>query len=144
MDSIIEVKNISLEYKERDILKKLKGSKGNIGIKNISFSIKEGEIFSIIGLNGAGKTTILKCILGLIKPDVGEVEIFGKTGLREKDFESVGYLPEISYYPKSMKLVDIMKYYGELYNIPKYELDGKVDSIIEKLGLSHRKKDRLE
>ena len=144
MKNIIEVKDISLEYKERDILKKLKGSKGSIGIKNISFSVREGEIFSIIGLNGAGKTTTLKCILGLMKPDSGEVEVFGKSGLKGKDFEKVGYLPEISYYPKSMKLMDIMKYYGELYNIPKSELNGKIEEIIEKLGLIQRKKDRLE
>jgi ABC-2 type transport system ATP-binding protein len=143
-NSIVEVKNISLEYKERDIFKKLKGSKGSIGIKNISFSIREGEIFSIIGLNGAGKTSTLKCILGLMKPDSGNIEVFGKKKLESRDFEKVGYLPEISYYPKSMKLLDIIKYYGELYNIPKSELDKKVDGIIEKLGLSHRKKDRLE
>ena len=144
MKNIIEVKNISLEYKERDIFKKLKGSKGSIGIKDISFSVREGEIFSIIGLNGAGKTSTLKCILGLMKPDSGEIEVFGKKKLENHDFERVGYLPEISYYPKSMKLVDLMDYYGELYNISKGDLGNRVDEIIEKLGLTSRKKDRLE
>jgi ABC-2 type transport system ATP-binding protein len=79
-----------------------------------------------------------------MKPDSGNIEVFGKKKLESHDFEKVGYLPEISYYPTIMKLLDIIKYYGELYNIPKSELDKKVDGIIEKLGLSHRKKDRLE
>ncbi|MCK5780153.1 MAG: ABC transporter ATP-binding protein [Psychrilyobacter sp.] len=144
MKNIISVKNISLEYKEKDLLKKLKGKKTTIGIKNISFEVEEGEIFSIIGLNGAGKTSTLKCILGLMKPDSGSIEVFGKDGLNGRDFEMVGYLPEISYYPKSMKLNELMKYYGELYNIPKGELNNKIDSVIEKLGLTERKKDRLE
>jgi ABC-2 type transport system ATP-binding protein len=79
-----------------------------------------------------------------MKPDKGEIEVFGKKGLRGKDFEKVGYLPEISYYPKSMKLIDLMRYYGELYNIPKNKLDKKIDIILTKLDLISRKKDRLE
>lgn len=144
MKKIISVKDISLDYKERDIFKKMKGSNGSIGIENISFDVEEGNIFSIIGLNGSGKTSTLKCILGLMKPDKGEIEVFGKKGLRGKDFEKVGYLPEISYYPKSMKLIDLMRYYGELYNIPKNKLDKKIDIILTKLELISRKKDRLE
>ena len=144
MKKIISVKNISLDYKERDIFKKMKGSNKSIGIENISFDVEEGNIFSIIGLNGSGKTSTLKCILGLMKPDKGEIEVFGKKGLRGKDFEKVGYLPEISYYPKSMKLIDLMRYYGELYNIPKNKLDKKIDIILTKLDLISRKKDRLE
>jgi ABC-2 type transport system ATP-binding protein len=144
MKNIISVKNISLDYKERDIFKKIKGSKGSIGIENISFDVEEGEIFSIIGLNGAGKTSTLKCILGLMKPDKGEIEVFGKKELKRGDFEKVGYLPEISYYPKSMKLIDLMRYYGELYNISKGELDKKIDVILRKLGLISRKMDKLD
>ena len=144
MKTIIDVKKISLEYKERDLIKKLKGSKSSRGIKDISFTVKEGEIFSIIGLNGAGKTSTLKCVLGLMKPDSGEIEVFGKKELKNNDFEKVGYLPEISYYPKSMKLVELLNYYGELYNIPNSERSKKVDSIIEKVGLSTRKNDRLK
>ena len=144
MSNIISVKNISLVYKERDIFKKIKGSTGSIGIENISFDVDEGDIFSIIGLNGAGKTSMLKCILGLIKPDEGEIEVFGKKGLKGKAFEKVGYLPEISYYPKSMKLIDLMRYYGELYNISKGDLDKKIDKVLNKIGLISRKGDRLE
>lgn len=144
MEKVISVKNISLDYKERDIFKKIKGSNGSIGVENISFDVEEGDIFSIIGLNGAGKTSTLKCILGLMKPDKGEIEVFGKKELKGMDFEKVGYLPEISYYPKSIKLIDLMRYYGELYNIPKGELDKKIDEILEKIGLISRKSDRLE
>lgn len=144
MKTIISVKNISLDYKERDIFQMMKGSTGSIGVENISFDVEKGDIFSIIGLNGAGKTSILKCILGLMKPDKGEIEVFGKEKLRGLDFEKVGYLPEISYYPKSIRLIDLMRYYGELYNIPKGELDKKIDEILERIGLISRKKDRLE
>ena len=144
MDTIIEVKNLEVVYKEKDIFKRLKHGKKKFGISDVSFSVKRGEIFSIIGLNGAGKTSTMKCILGLIKPDKGTVRIFGKNKLATRDFERIGYLPEISYYPKNMRLWDLMKYYCELYNIPRKEQELKIEGILRDLKIYHRRKDRLE
>jgi ABC-type multidrug transport system ATPase subunit len=67
--NIIEIRDLNKIYKERDIFKRLKGQKIKSGVENISFEVEEGEIFSIIGLNGAGKTTIMKCLLGLLDYD---------------------------------------------------------------------------
>jgi len=144
MDTIIEVQNLEVIYKEKDIFKRLKNGKKKFGIRDINFQVKRGEIFSIIGLNGAGKTSTMKCILGLIKPDKGRVKIFGKNKLETRDFERIGYLPEISYYPKNMRLIDLMRYYCELYNIPKKEQDRKIEAILSELKVYHRRKDRLE
>ncbi len=144
MDTIIEVQNLEVIYKEKDIFKRLKNGKKKFGIRDINFQVKRGEIFSIIGLNGAGKTSTMKCILGLIKPDKGRVKIFGKDRLETRDFERIGYLPEISYYPKNMRLIDLMRYYCELYNIPKKKQDKKIEGILSELKIYHRKKDRLE
>lgn len=60
---IITVNNLTKQYQEHQIS----------GIKNISFSIKRGDIVAIIGESGSGKSTLLKCIYGLLKPDTGEV-----------------------------------------------------------------------
>lgn len=60
---IITVNNLTKQYQENQIS----------GIKNISFSIKTGDIVAIIGESGSGKSTLLKCIYGLLKPDTGEV-----------------------------------------------------------------------
>ena len=65
-------------------------------IKDISLNIKEGEIVGLIGLNGAGKSTTIKHILGLLRPHSGTIEVRGKT-LKE-DVEEyrrhLGYIPE--------------------------------------------------
>ncbi|BDU49567.1 ABC transporter ATP-binding protein [Haliovirga abyssi] len=141
---IIEIKNISKNYKEIDIFKRLKGHKSKIGINNISLNVKEGEIFSIIGLNGSGKTTLMKCMLGLLKPDFGEIKVFGKSKLKRKDYYNIGYLPEISYYPKEVRLKDLINYYAELYNMDRLNRNKIIDEIFEILKLKGREKDKLE
>lgn len=119
LENIIEVKDITVYYKEKDIIKKIKGNKGKKGIEGVSFGVKKEEIFSIIGLNGAGKTSTMKSMLGLLKTDRGEVRIFGKKNLKGEDYKKIGYLPEISYYPQTLKLKEVLNYYGELYEMPK-------------------------
>ena len=140
--SVIKIEGLSKTYKERDIFKKLKGKKEKIGVENVSFSVEEGEIFSIIGLNGAGKTTIMKCILGLLDYDSGNINIFGKGKLEKESKSLIGYLPEISYYPKSIKLKILMEYYSELYGIKDNKQ--KIEESLEKVGLLNRSNSRLE
>jgi len=142
--NIIEVRNLKKEYKITDIFKRLKGDKKKVGVSDVSFDVKEGEIFSIIGLNGAGKTTIMKSILGLLKLESGTIRVFSKKKLSRKDYYKIGYLPEISYYPKEVKLMDLMQYYAELYNIDKVYRKKIIEEIFEIMDLKGRENDRLE
>jgi len=144
LDNIIEVKDITVYYKEKDIIKKIKGNKGKKGIEGVSFGVKKGEIFSIIGLNGAGKTSTMKSMLGLLKTDRGEVRIFGKKNLKGEDYKKIGYLPEISYYPQTLKLKEVLNYYGELYEMPKSKKKKITEDLARELGIYERMNDRLE
>jgi ABC-2 type transport system ATP-binding protein len=144
VSNVIEVKDITVYYRERDIIKKMMGSRGKSGIEGISFGVKRGEIFSIIGLNGAGKTSTMKSMLGLLKTDRGEVRIFGKKELKGEDYKKIGYLPEISYYPQTLKLKDVLNYYGELYEIPKGKRKEISERLAKDLGIHERMNDRLE
>ena len=94
MQNIIEVKNLSKSF---DISSKDPGLKGTIKhffkretkkkevIKNINFEIKEGEIIGFLGANGAGKTTILKMLCGLIYPSEGYISVSGYLPYRRKE-----------------------------------------------------------
>ncbi len=78
----IEVTNVNLKYNDNSVL------------EDVSFSVKNGEYLGIIGPNGGGKTTLLKIILGLLKPDTGEVKILGQNiGKFRKRFQ-IGYVPQ--------------------------------------------------
>ena len=75
----VELRNVSIKFNELSVL------------HNINLTIKENDFMAIIGPNGGGKSTLLKIILGILKPDTGEVQIFGKKP--EDARQLMGYLP---------------------------------------------------
>ena len=93
----IEVKEVSFSYN------------GNPILQDISFVVQEGEYLGIIGPNGGGKTTLFKVILGLLKPQTGEVRIFGEPLESFKRRHLIGYVPQRSlsdyYFPATVEEV---------------------------------------
>ena len=79
---IITVDSVSFSYQQREIL------------KDVSFSVKERDFIGLIGTNGAGKTTMLRIIVGLLKPTSGEVKLFGQPLSQFKAWEKIGYVPQ--------------------------------------------------
>lgn len=83
------------------------GYAGNPILEDITFDVKEGEYLGIIGPNGGGKTTLFKVILGLLRPQTGEVRIFGEPLDRTKKKHLIGYVPQRSlsdyYFPATVE-----------------------------------------
>lgn len=80
--NIIEIKNLSFAYNQELVL------------KNINLNIHSGDYVGVIGPNGGGKTTLLKIMVGLLKPLKGEVRLFGKNIRDFKDWSKIGYVPQ--------------------------------------------------
>jgi len=97
-DHEIILDNISFAYKQLNVL------------ENVDLVIKKGEFASIVGPNGGGKTTLLKLMLGLIKPDKGSINIFGKPP--DKVRQQLGYMPQYAHldmaFPASVMDVVLM------------------------------------
>lgn len=94
MKNVIRVDSLGKEFKvKEDIGQKLKSNifrsryKEITALKSISFDISKGEFVGFVGPNGAGKTTTMKCLCGLLKPDMGKVEVLGYEPIkRKRDF----------------------------------------------------------
>lgn len=82
LNPIIEVKNLNFSYNNLPVL------------ENISFAVATGDYVGIIGPNGGGKTTLLKMLVGLLKPDSGSLTLFGKDITKLKDRSAIGYVPQ--------------------------------------------------
>ncbi|MBV7507504.1 metal ABC transporter ATP-binding protein [Bacillus sp. sid0103] len=82
MQSIIEIKNLSYRY-EKDVV-----------LEDINITIPNGSFLAIVGPNGSGKSTLLKLILGLLKPQKGDIYLFGKEINKFKDWQKIGYVSQ--------------------------------------------------
>lgn len=120
------------------------------GIKDVSFSIVEGEIFGFIGPNGAGKSTTIRTLLNLIYPTAGSAAVFGRDIVKDslEIRKHTGYLPSEVYYYDDMRARDLLKYaqafHGKYNHRRAAELAGKLDlelnKKIEDLSFGNKKK----
>lgn len=82
-------------------------------LDNLSVSLKKGQAVSLIGPNGSGKTTFIKCLLGMVIPDSGIIEFAGKNIARDWHYrQNIGYMPQIGRYPDNMQI-------GQLFEMMK-------------------------
>lgn len=120
-------------------LKKVIGKKEII--KDISFSIEEGEIFGFLGPNGAGKTTTIRMLVGLIKPTAGEISICGNNLIKspEKALKQVGAVVENPELYKYLSGRENLMQIARMRGVSKKE----VDETIELVGLKDRIDDKV-
>jgi ABC-2 type transport system ATP-binding protein len=84
-------------------------------IENINFDIRTGETFGLIGLNGTGKTTLIKIILGLMEASKGHIEIFGRKSLDAESKGKIAYLPEKFEPPPFLSGLEFVRFSLDLY-----------------------------
>ncbi len=142
MKNIVEIKNFRMDFGRKTV------------IKDLSFEVRAGEIFGLLGSNGSGKTTTLRALLGFYTPTSGELLIDGKPYDPEDGSVTVGYLPEERGLYRKEKVIDNLVYFGELKGLKnprewaiKYlkrvKLDTKMDEKLEKLSGGQQQKIQL-
>lgn len=112
-------------------------------IDNLSFSVKRGETFGLLGSNGSGKTTTIRALLGIMRPTSGTLLVEGKP--YEVDGRvSLGYLPEERGLYKKESAIDVMVYFGQLKGMERQEAREWSLSYLERVGLGDKAKVRLD
>lgn len=107
---MIEIKNVSKTYNGK---KKV--------LKNVSFKIESGEIFAFIGHNGAGKTTMIKCIMGILDFEEGDILVDNKS-IKEEPLECkriMAYVPDNPDLYENMKAIDFINFICDMYEVPE-------------------------
>lgn len=113
-------------------------------VTDLTFSLNSGEILGLIGPNGAGKSSTIKIILDFMKPDSGEVRIFGQQ-MNEALKDRIGYLPEERGLYKRLTAIDLILYLASLKGMAKATAEKKANILLEKTGmLEHKKKKNKE
>ena len=128
MGIILDIKNLTFAYEKKIIL------------DNISFSLNEGEVGVLVGLNGAGKTTILKNIANIVKTKQGEIILDGKNKNDYKPNEyasKIAYVPQIINYESETVIDTILIGRIPMFYTPSKEDYEKVYEVIEQLHIEH-------
>lgn len=112
-------------------------------IRDVSFSVEQGEIFGLLGPNGAGKTTLIRLLLDIIKPDSGDIRVLGGT-LNSAVKDRIGYLPEERGLYRKTKLLDMLVYLAQLKNVPKKEAQANAEELLKSLELYEYRGKRVE
>ncbi len=111
-------------------------------VEKLNLQINEGEIVGIIGHNGAGKSTTMKMIAGLIEPTYGEVRVMGQDMVKHsiKVKHKIGYLPEESPLYEAMTAQQYLLFFSELYQMPRQKALSRIDGLLDSLGLEQSNK----
>lgn len=106
-------------------------------VDGVSFKIKEGEIIGLLGLNGAGKSTILKILGSFLLPSAGKAYMAGKSVEEDADRvrELIGYLPDRPPLYDEMKVVPYLKFVAKLKNVEASQIDERVADVLRKTNL---------
>ncbi|STO32328.1 Glutathione import ATP-binding protein GsiA [Fusobacterium necrogenes] len=137
---ILSIKNLSKIYEK----KKFFSNEKKEVLKNINFEVKKGEIFSIIGQSGVGKSTIGKIILGIERESSGEIKFLGKSlsEREKKDIQMIFQDPYSSLNP-AMKIKDILaEPIKANERLNKKEIRSRIVNIIKEVGLSEEYLDK--
>ncbi len=89
---------------------------GRVVIQDVNLEVKSGEVFGLMGLNGAGKTTIIKAVLGLRNQEYGNISILGQDKSSKKSKSELAYLPEKFEPPWFLSGMEFLKFSLQLYN----------------------------
>lgn len=118
---MIKVEHLSKSYHRKKV------------VQDLSFAVPEGTVFALLGSNGAGKSTTIKMILGLVKKEAGIVTVPAHT--------TIGYSPEIPYFPPFLTAMEVLVYYAKLQKLPHKTIHEEAQKLLACVGLenSHTK-----
>lgn len=107
-----------------------------VGLDRLDLDIRKGEVFGLLGLNGSGKTTTIKLLMGLHLPTKGDVEVLGVRSGDVAALARTGYAPEAAYLNKTLTGRENLRLFAALSGIAASERERRVEDILGKVGLS--------
>lgn len=131
MKNVLELKNLTKKFA------------GFVAVDNISLSIAEGEIFGFLGANGAGKSTTINMIAGLLRSNEGEIHILGKNISKNRRFskENIGIVPQDLAIYEDLTAEENVRFFAGLYGLRGAVLKERVKEALQFVGLIEKHKD---
>jgi len=114
-----------------------------MAVRNLTLTVQPGEVYGLLGPNGCGKSTTLKMLLGLVKPNHGRALICGKDSREYRSRRDVGFLPENPYFYKFLTATETLVFYGRICGMRGSALKKRAEELIDLVGLSDARDRRV-
>lgn len=123
--NMLHITNLSKRFGDKEVL------------DGLTLSVPEHSIFGFIGKNGAGKTTTMKTVLGLLKPDAGEISVAGEKVVYGQTATNrhIGYLPDVPEFYSFMSAPEYLSFCGEISGMPRSEIKPRSSELLSLVGL---------
>lgn len=128
--SVVSVESFAMSFGHKEV------------IKNLSFTVDQGEVFGFLGANGAGKTTTIRTLLALYEPTSGTLLINGRR-YNATLSNTVGYLPEERGLYRNEPVLNTMIYFAVLHGLSKDEARSRALAYLQRVGLADKANERL-
>jgi len=119
--AVVQAWDLRKRYRARDPL----------AVDGVSFSLGPGQALGLLGPNGAGKSTIVKMITGLIRPDSGQVQLFGSGPGDVRARSLLGFVPEDPDFPRFLRAGEVLDYFGRLLGLSPAERQRRIPEALE-------------
>ncbi len=116
---------------------------GKAGCRNITLQVPRGSVFGFLGQNGAGKSTFVRTMMGLLKPTSGKAMMLGSPICTVESRRRVGYLPELFRYPDWLTGRQLLEAHADLSNLYGTERKATIHRLIDRVGLAGRADEKI-
>lgn len=114
-----------------------------VGLDGLDLDVRQGEVFGLLGLNGSGKTTAIKLLMGLHLPTKGTVSVLGRSVPDIEVLARIGYAPEAAYLNRSLTGRENLRLFAALSRLPAAGREERVADMLAGVGLGHAADKRL-
>ncbi len=127
-------------------LTKIYGRTQKPAVNKLNLEINDGEILGFAGLNGAGKSTTIRLISGIIFPSSGHVVVNGKDIVKNKieASKNIGWVPELPNFEPNSKPIPLLKYYAGFYGLRGPEIEDKIESLLKQFNIWEARNRKLK
>jgi len=121
----------------------VKRFKRRTALDGLSLSVKQGELFGLVGPNGSGKTTLIRTLCGLLRPDEGEAHLLGWRVPSFRVQSQLGYMPQDFAVYDDLTVMQTLLFFGRLYDLSRQNTKARADELLELVQLTDRHDQRV-